>query len=443
MIVHRPFEYYFARGLICLILGLAVRVTADEWSTVPPPSQSPPASTVLGTSSATTPAQPAPQTPPPDNSNNNQPPPQVAPESQPPPQQAPVTAPPPKQSANTSTNQVQQPTPKDDWADRDWKLKKITPGWDWTRHFRIGVLAGFNIKANMSMSGTFNISPTPGQYDDGYVLTDSRGAAGDSVVGTGNFGYDNASQVTSGGSQLLMHQATGFSANNASASGNDSPYIGFDLAYGDSYWYWEHAKIGWEFGFGFLPIDIRETVPVSVNQNTYTFNNMGGLSLSLLPSGYQGGYNAAGDGGAAVSSSPVSSSTGTIAGTTGEKLNVMLYTFRLGPTLYWNLCRPVGLYVGGGPAVGFVSGDLSSSGTLNLADGTSATYNASHASGTDLVYGGYLNATLVYHAVEGGDFYLGAEYMPLNSANFSGSGMSAHLDLSGQLYVTAGINWPF
>jgi len=45
--------------------------------------------------------------------------------------------------------------------------------------------------------------------------------------------------------------------------------------------------------------------------------------------------------------------------------------------------------------------------------------------------------------VEGGDFYLGAEYMPLNGANFSGSGMSAHLDLSGQVYVTAGINWPF
>jgi len=303
------------------------------------------------------------------------------------------------------------------------------------------MLAGFNIKANMSMSGTFDIG-TSGQYDDGYVLTDSRGVAGDDVVGTGNFGFDNTTQITGSGSELMLHQANQFTANNVSASGNDSPYVGFDMAYGDSYWYWEHAKIGWEFGFGFLPIDIRETVPVSVTQTAYTFSNMG-IPLSLLPAGYQGGFNASGDGGAAVSPSGSSGPSDTIAGTTGEKLNVMLYTFRLGPTLYWNLCRPIGLYVGGGPAVGFVSGDLSSSGTLNLADGTSATYSASHASGTDLVYGGYLNATLVYHAVEGGDFYLGAEYMPLNGANFSGSGMSAHLDLSGQVYVTAGINWPF
>ena len=74
---------------------------------------------------------------------------------------------------------------------------------------------------------------------------------------------------------------------------------------------------------------------------------------------------------------------------------------------------------------------------------SSATYNASHVNGTDLVYGGYVNATLVYHAVDNGDFYLGAQYMPMNGANFSGSGMTGHLDLSGQVYITAGINWPF
>lgn len=339
-------------------------------------------------------------------------------------------------------SQKKPATSQNNWVERDWKLKKIDTNYDWTRHFRLGMLAGFNIKANMSMSGTFNFSSPAGQYDDGYVLTDSRGATGDGVVGTGNFGFDNASQVTGGGSQLLMHQANGFTANNTDASGNDSPYLGLDLAYGDSYWYWERAKLGWEFGFGFLPIDIKETVPVSVNQTTYTFSNMG-IPLSLLPAGYQGGYNASGDGGAAVSTSSSAGTPESIAGTTGEKLNVFLYTFRLGPTLYWNLCRPVGLYVGGGPAVGFVSGDLSSSGGLNLADGTSATYNASRVSGIDLVYGGYVNATLVYHAVEGGDFYLGAQYMPMNGANFSGNGMSAHLDLSGQVYVTAGINWPF
>jgi hypothetical protein len=423
MITHRPFEYYFARGVICLIFGIGLRASASEWSSVPPPSQSPPASELSGPSSENTPAQSADQSV----------------------QPTPPATQPLQPAATNDGNQNQTAPSQNEFIDHAWMLRKISPDYDWTRHFRLGMLVGFNIKANMSMSGTFNIVPTPGEYDDGYVLTDSRGATGDGVVGTGNFGFDNASQVTGGGSQLVMHQATGFSASNASASGNDSPYIGLDLAYGDSYWYWEHAKIGWEFGFGFLPIDIRETVPVSVNQEAFTINNAGGINLSLLPAGYQGGFDASGDGGAAVQYPPpaLPTSSGAIAGTTGEKLNVNLYTFRLGPTLYWNLCKPIGLYVGGGPAVGFVSGDLSSSGQLKLADGSTASYSPSHVGGMNLVYGGYVNATLVYHAVDNGDFYLGAQYMPMKGANFSGSGMTGHLDLSGQVYIMAGINWPF
>ncbi len=307
------------------------------------------------------------------------------------------------------------------------------------------MLVGFNIKANFTMSGSFAIPPgQSGIYDDGYVLTDSRGVAGDNVVGTGNFGFDNASQVS--GSTLLLHQATGFTVANGNSSGDNSPYVGVDLAYGDSYWYWERAKLGWEFGFGFLPIHIVGNATINVTRNQYSFNNQG-LPLSLLPAGYQGGFDASGDGGAAVS--PTASgasgtpSTDTVPGTTSESLNVDLYTFRLGPTLYWNLSRSIGLYAGAGPAVGLVSGDLSSSGVIKLSDGSTASYNASHIDGTSMVYGGYVNATLVYHVEEGGDFYLGAQYMPMNGASISGSGASSHLDLSGQVYLTTGINWPF
>lgn len=305
------------------------------------------------------------------------------------------------------------------------------------------MLAGFNIKANFTMSGMFGIANSTGVYDDGYVLPDSLGAAADTARGeTGNFGFNSANQINSSGN-LVLHQATGFTVASGNSSGNNSPYIGFDMAYGDSYWYWEHAKIGWEFGFGLLPIWISGNAAVSVNQNTYTFNNAGGISLSVAQPPYQGGFNNAGDQlfvNNAAAGPPVNS---TVPGTTGETLNVMMYTFRLGPTLYWNLSRDIGLYAGGGPAVGLVSGNLTANGIVTLADGTTAHYNAPSVNGTDFVYGGYVNATLVYHVVEGGDFYLGAEYMPMNGANFSGSGMTAHLDLSGQVYVTAGINWPF
>jgi len=50
---------------------------------------------------------------------------------------------------------------------------------------------------------------------------------------------------------------------------------------------------------------------------------------------------------------------------------------------------------------------------------------------------------LLYHAVPNGDFYIGAQYMPMGTATISGSGHEAQLKLGGAVYVSAGINWPF
>ena len=96
----------------------------------------------------------------------------------------------------------------------------------------------------------------------------------------------------------------------------------------------------------------------------------------------------------------------------------------------------------GGPAVGFVTGDINSDRVI-FTDGSSASFGNRKTSGTSMVYGGYVNATFVYHATEGGDFYLGAQFMPMSNANFTGNGRTARLNLSGQVYVTFGINWPF
>src|SRR6478736_309433 len=56
-----------------------------------------------------------------------------------------------------------------------------------TRHFRVGAMVGFNLKADFSMSGTFSASGNnPGAvgvsgqdhiYDDGYVRVDANGIA--------------------------------------------------------------------------------------------------------------------------------------------------------------------------------------------------------------------------------------------------------------------------
>ncbi|HLX71248.1 MAG TPA: hypothetical protein VKV04_16605 [Verrucomicrobiae bacterium] len=307
---------------------------------------------------------------------------------------------------------------------------------DWTRHFHVGVLVGMNISANFSRSGTFTISgnnPASGIFDDGYVRTDNTGNA---FGQTGYWGYNNASQLN--GTALAMHAANAFSATGSSKE-NGGPFPGFDMAYGDNLWYWKHARVGWELGFGLLPISLSEnsTLPASVNQLTYTFNT-GGIVVPGSP--YQGGFNRDGE---PTISTAANISTNQTAGTVGgsQSLDVMLYTLRLGPTFYWDLSDHLSLSLGVGPAIGIVSGDYKFD-EIITANGVSAR-NSGSIGGTDFVYGGYVNATVLCHVVDNGDIFAGVQFMPMSNATISGGGRMGRLNLGGQLYFSVGVNWPF
>lgn len=333
--------------------------------------------------------------------------------------------------------------------DTAWKLEKISPDYDWTRHFRMGGLVGFNIKGDFGMSGNLSLSHAPGVYDDGYVHLDSR----NNPEETSYFGYNDASQYNSTTHTLTMQSATSFLSSGGGESGNSDSgaSLGFDLAYGDSYWYWEHAKLGWEFGFGLLPVHIEssQTVSGTVTRTAYQFDATsedGSYSYIFPIPGYQGGYeNDPGSQMVNINPNPTVGGNSTTPATdvSTESLDAMLYTIRLGPTLYWDLTQRIGVYAGVGPAIGFVSGNLDSKDTITITDDNSTIHSHAKSGGTDFIYGGYINATFVYHAVEGGDFYLGAQFMPMSEATFSGGGRSGSLDFGGQLYITAGINWPF
>ena len=307
---------------------------------------------------------------------------------------------------------------------------------DWTRHFRIGALVGMNISANFSMNGTFKISgnnPSQGIFDDGYVLTDNTG---DAFGQTGYWGYDHASQLN--GSSLTFHAASSFSA--ASSGKESGVFPGFDMAYGDNLWYWKHARVGWELGFGLLPINISEQSSASaiVNQSSYTFDT-GGIVVPTAP--YQGGFNRFGE--PTITNNFFQSSTITTNGSFSGKhtLDVMLYTLRLGPTFYWDLTEHVSMSLGAGPAVGLVSGDYKYDEKITA--GGIGAKNSGKIGGTDFIYGGYVNATVLCHVTDNGDIYAGVQYMPMSNATISGGGRSGRLNLGGQVYFTVGINWPF
>ena len=311
---------------------------------------------------------------------------------------------------------------------------------DWTRSFRAGVLVGFNISANFSMKGSFGVSGGgAGIFDDGYVHPDDGGA------NTSDWGYNNASQRDSTHETLTLHRTTAFNTT-STAEVKDSAEIGLDLAYGGTLWRGERLRLGWELGFGLLPIKIsdRSTLSATVKRSTYTFDTgpyvISGVDTFPSP-GHQGRPNG-GDKIFSTPNGPPTQDTFNNVQITGSRtLDVNFYALKLGPTIFWDINRYVGFSAGIGGAVGIVSGNLKYDETLNFAGGSS--HNVGQSGNTELTYGGYVNAMVTFHTVKNGDFYVGAQYMPMGKVMIGGAGRQAELNLSGQIYVTAGINWPF
>ena len=293
-----------------------------------------------------------------------------------------------------------------------------------------------NISANFSIKGKLGVSgnnAANGIYDDGYVRTDDTGNAQD---WTSYWGYNNQSQLN--GSMLTMHSTTSYTPIGAGGNADESgAFPGFDMSYGGNLFYLGRARIGWDFGFGLMPISLTDNHPLSVtaNQTLYTFNTS---PITVPGAPYSGPFNSAGNPTIHTNYSiAYATNNATINGS--HTLDVMLYTVRLGPSVYWDLNEDFGLSASFGPAIGIVSGDYKYDEIV-----TAGVHNRGQFGATDVVYGGYVNTTLMYHVPgENADIYVGAQYMPMGDANFSGGGREARLKLGGQIYISAGINWAF
>lgn len=318
---------------------------------------------------------------------------------------------------------------------------------DWTKNFRIGALTGLGIKGQITLRGQFGVNGggSPGAtgvsgvdhvYDDGYVRVDETGNA---QGYTSYWGYENASQYDSESQTLLMHSSSSFTANGGGKAESDFS-VGFDLAYGQNLKQWNRLRLGWEFGFGYLPVSLkqRSSDAATVNRKTFSFN-VGGIVLPTAP--YEGGSSGIG---ATINDVATEVSSDTVAATLmgARSLDVSLYLFRLGPSLFYDLHPRVGLSGSLGPAIGIASQTLTFNESLVFADGSTA-QNFGEFGKTAVVYGAYVNFLATFHVEEQGDLYLGVQYMPMSGSTFSNSGREAQLDLGGQVYFSLGVNWIF
>ncbi len=317
----------------------------------------------------------------------------------------------------------------------------------WTKRFRLGLIAGLNIETEFSLGGDFDVSGTnPGApgvgglnhtYDDGYVLLDDTGNAGGF---TSNWGYDSASQYDPVTDSLTFHGTTSFSQAGSSSTASDEPYYGLDLAYGGRLMEAARGVLGWEFGFTFLPAKFEDAspLPVTARRVEHRFSTEGVILPQAPYSGGSGGVGPViGDVAEEVSNT---STTGILTGTRRLEANIM--DFRLGPNLQWHLGGRWAASLGGGFALGLVTGDYSFDETIVFESGGTAS-NQGDFSSTEVVYGGYAEALIYFRAEERSEIYIGAQYVSLGDATFSGVGREARIKLGNGVYLTAGIHWIF
>jgi hypothetical protein len=329
---------------------------------------------------------------------------------------------------------------------QDWL--QTAPAPDWTRHFRLGAVVGLDLQAKFKMDGTFNVSggnqagpigvPRAEHiYDDGYVRVDDTGNAGGD---TGYWGYDSPAQYDPVNRTLTFHSSSSFTLSDRT-SVDSTAQVGLELVYGGNLMKSGDALLGWEFGFVWMPIFLQDNraLATTFSRLTHVFDT-GDIVLPEAP--YHGGPSGAGEPTIRdlASAGTSDSSPGTITGS--RALEVTLYNFRLGPTLHWELTRHFAFAISGGAAVGLADCEYKFKERIQITGG-GQTSNRGSFSQTDVVYGAYGGVTFLYHTIEKADVFVSAQYLMLDKVGVSAAGRTATLDLGGNLYLSAGVNWPF
>jgi len=294
-----------------------------------------------------------------------------------------------------------------------------------------------NIEAEFSGGGLLNFPNRPGRYDDGFVLPDDSNSDE-----TTFFSYKREDQLE--GQVLTFSRAESFDGAFGDSKSDDSPYLGLELAYGQAFARWGEALIGWEAGYGFLPISISDTRSASGIASVATYQHVfpdGVIPPSPPP--YTGPRR--GGGAPVIGLEPVGSpGFEDLPGTarSSSKLDVSLHTLRAGPTIHLELARRWAVQGSLGPTIGYVTGDYEFSERLAVTGGPSRTAEGD-IGGDAFVYGGYAQALLLFHLEEHGDIYAGLQFMGLTGADWEEGDRSAKLNLGATLSFLIGVNWPF
>ena len=310
---------------------------------------------------------------------------------------------------------------------------------EWLRHFRIGGSVGMNISTDFKTSGTFTLNPDPPSsrggvtYDDGFVGVDTTLNENDATV---FWGYNSASQVN--GDQITFHQTKSFSA---SGTGKDDDFPpGFDMVYAGTFRQWDRVAIGGEFGFNLTIFGARDRKPMAatLTQRVDVYDASG---IIIPDPGYRGPETPPGP---LISDIPNPQADITRPGTIGgyRSLDGILYSFRAGPLLRWAFLPYWTLNASAGGALGIFDAEYEFNETI-AANAASSVHNRGTFGETDLKYGGYAGAVVMFDTGNYWEAVVGAHFMSLQDGKISSGGREATMKLGATVFITAGINWSF
>ncbi|HRI15630.1 MAG TPA: hypothetical protein PLX89_21755 [Verrucomicrobiota bacterium] len=317
---------------------------------------------------------------------------------------------------------------------------------DWTRNFRLGMQVAYNVKADFSLDGIIpSTSGDPGLpgipglnhfYDDGYVRVDNTSNAGGV---TSYWGYQLGTQFEPETGQLVFKNTRAFKVTEQSQAEAGASF-GLEAAYGGKIRDWDRIRLGWEFGYGFLPLTLEDnrTLPATFERVVQAFNTAG-ITLPTAP--YSGGPSGIGP---VIPDIALERPTEVVHGllTGSRSLQVSLHSLRLGPTLFWRFQRRWALSGSIGPALGIVTGGYHFNEVFRFTDGTEA-LNSGQDDGTEVVFGGYATATVLFRVVSDADLYFSAQFLTLGDPEFGGVGRTARLNLGATVMTSIGVSWPF
>ena len=332
-----------------------------------------------------------------------------------------------------------------------------------TNRLTVSFRYGLNIKGRFHEPATLNFPVSlpvaggrhtpngdPYNYDNGYVLTDISGNAGNQ---SWYWGYDSASQVDAANNTISFQRTT---VPGAMPGGHDisddSGRYGVEVAYNRELLRkedWHDLRFGVEAAINFMPINFSggtvNSVSLTRTTDTYSYTPgttpPGYLDPGELP--YQGTFQGPGF---LINVPSVSSAASLVPGSTfmvQQKFDGNLWGVRLGPYLEMPVTERLSLYLSGGLAAGLMDASVSWNESLTLPNGGPTLSQKGSGDNADLLWGAYVGLQAQYQFSDRWTAELGVQFQDLGTYSHDFGAGTAEVDLRNSIFIQAGLSFSF